>query len=66
MQRLLVIVGIASLIAALAWPLLRKLPFGRMPGDIVHRSGNVTFYFPWVTMLVVSIVISLLLWFFRK
>jgi len=41
-----------------------KLPFrlGRLPGDIVHRGENTTFYFPIVTCLIVSIALSLLFW----
>jgi hypothetical protein len=41
-----------------------KLPFrlGRLPGDIVHRGEHVTFYFPLVSCLVISVVVSLILW----
>ena len=41
-----------------------KLPFrlGRLPGDIVHRGRNSTFYFPLVSCLVISVLISLILW----
>ena len=43
-----------------------KLPLrlGRLPGDIVHRGEHTTFYFPIVTCLVLSLVLSLLLWLF--
>lgn len=43
-----------------------KLPFrlGHLPGDIIHRGEHTTFYFPIVTCLVLSIGLSLLLWFF--
>ncbi len=63
---MLVIVGVVIVLVGLAWPIVRKLPLGRLPGDIIHRSGNTTFYFPIVTMLLLSIVVSLLLWLFRK
>jgi hypothetical protein len=45
-----------------------KLPFrlGRLPGDIVHRSENTTFYFPIVTCLVLSIGLTLLFWLFSR
>lgn len=66
MNRTLIIIGAAIILIGLAWPVLRKLPLGRLPGDIIHRSGNTTVYFPIVTMFLVSIVISLLLWLFRK
>ena len=41
-----------------------KLPFrfGRLPGDIVHRGRDTTFYFPLVSCLVISVLISLILW----
>ena len=41
-----------------------KLPFrlGRMPGDIVHRGQNSTFYFPLVSCLVISVLITLIFW----
>lgn len=45
-----------------------KLPFrlGRLPGDIVHRGERTTFYFPIVTCLLLSLVLSLLLWLFSR
>jgi hypothetical protein len=42
------------------------LPFGRLPGDIVWRGKNGTFYFPWVTCLLLSALGTLLLWLFRR
>ena len=66
MQRILLILGVALVAAALAWPWLRRLPLGRLPGDILHRSGNTTFFFPITTMLLLSAVVSLLLWLFRR
>lgn len=39
---------------------------GKLPGDITVRRGNFTFYFPLATCILASIVLSLLLWFFRK
>lgn len=38
------------------------LPLGRLPGDIVYRGKNTTFYFPIVTCLVLSVILSLILW----
>ena len=60
---LLVLGGAASLIGALLY-FGARLPFrlGRLPGDVVHRGEHTTFYFPIVTCLVVSVVISFLLW----
>lgn len=44
-----------------------KIPWlGRLPGDILYRGKNVTFYFPVVTCLVVSVILSLILWFINR
>ena len=66
MQRTLVILGILLVVVGVAWPLLRKLPFGRLPGDFLIQRENFTLYFPLATMLLISIVVSLILWFFRR
>jgi hypothetical protein len=66
MQRVLIVLGIVLLAAGLAWPWLSKLPFGRLPGDFTVERENFSFYFPLGTSIVVSIVISLLIWLFRK
>ena len=42
------------------------VPLGRLPGDIVIRRGNVSFYFPLVTSIVLSILLTLILSFFRR
>ena len=66
MQRLLIAVGLGLVLVGLAWPWLRKLPFGRLPGDITIERENFAFYLPLSTMIVVSVVITLLLWLFRR
>ena len=66
MNRLLVVLGLLLLIAGLAWPWLTKLGLFRLPGDIVIERDNFRFYFPITTMIIVSVVVSLLLWLFRK
>ncbi|NTV09514.1 MAG: DUF2905 domain-containing protein [Zoogloea sp.] len=66
MQRLLIIVGVLLVLAGLAWPWLSRLPFGRLPGDIHIVREGYSFHFPVVTSLVVSVVLSILLWFFRR
>ena len=62
MQKLLIIIGIAILLTGLAWPWISTIPFGRLPGDIVIQRDNITFYFPITTMIVISIVLSVLIW----
>ncbi len=66
MRRLLFLLGGAILVVAVCWPWLSRLPFGRLPGDITIDRPGLRVYFPWVTMLVVSIVGSLLLRLFRR
>ncbi|MCE3284604.1 MAG: hypothetical protein K0R70_860 [Steroidobacteraceae bacterium] len=66
MQRLLLVVGGLLVVAGLAWPWLSKLPFGRLPGDVVIDKPGFRFFAPFTTMIVVSIVVSVLLWLFRK
>ena len=66
MQRALIVLGLAIAAIGLAWPWLHKLPFGRLPGDIHIVREGFSFSFPIVTCIVVSIVISIVLWFFRR
>ncbi|HYS50032.1 MAG TPA: DUF2905 domain-containing protein [Xanthobacteraceae bacterium] len=58
--RFLIILGLAILVMGLAWPLLSRLGLGQLPGDIVIKRSNVTFYFPLVTCLILSVVVSLI------
>jgi hypothetical protein len=66
MQRALIILGLVLVAAGLAWPWISKLGLGRLPGDIRIESESGGFYFPIVTCLVISVVLSLLLWFLRR
>jgi hypothetical protein len=49
MQRLLIVVGLVMIAAGVAWPWLRKLPLGRLPGDIHVVKEGFSFHFPIVT-----------------
>lgn len=66
MQRALIVLGIAVLVAGLLWPWLSQLPLGRLPGDLVIERPDFRVYVPITTMILVSIVISILLWIFRQ
>ena len=66
MQRLLIFVGVVALVAGALWPWLSKLPLGRLPGDLAIVKPGFRVFAPFTTMLVLSIVLSLLLWWFRK
>jgi hypothetical protein len=62
MARFLIMLGLILLLAGLLWPYVDKLGLGRLPGDIVISRGNTTFYFPLMTSIILSIVLSALLW----
>jgi hypothetical protein len=65
--KLLFIVGVAVTVAgAWLWSGRGMGWLGRLPGDISSRSGNFGFYFPVTTCILVSIVLTLLAWFFRR
>jgi hypothetical protein len=62
MARVLIALGLVILVVGLLWPYLSRLGLGRLPGDIVIERGNMTFYFPLMTCLLVSLLLSLVLW----
>ena len=66
MQRALILIGLVILAVGLAWPLIAKLPLGRLPGDIVIDRPGFKFFFPLTTGILVSIALSLIVWLFRK
>ncbi|MEC8308707.1 MAG: DUF2905 domain-containing protein [Pseudomonadota bacterium] len=65
MQNLLIGTGIVLVVAGLLYPYLKRLPFGRLPGDIAFKSGDTSFFFPIVTCIVISIILSIVLNLFR-
>lgn len=66
MQRALIVIGLALVALGLAWPWASQLGLGRLPGDIRIETESGGFYFPIVTCLIISVVLSLILWFFRR
>ncbi len=66
MQRWLILAGLLLLVLGLLWPVIAKLGLGRLPGDILIRKEGFTFYFPITTGIVVSLVLSLIFWIFRR
>ncbi|HMA17293.1 MAG TPA: DUF2905 domain-containing protein [Thermoanaerobaculia bacterium] len=64
-RALLLAFGIVLVAAAAAWPVFSRY-FGRLTGDIVVRRPGFTFVFPLVTCLLLSLLVSLLLWIFRR
>ncbi len=66
MQRLFIILGITLLIVGLTWPWLKKLGLFRLPGDIVIERDGFNFYFPITSMILISIVLSVILYLIRR
>lgn len=66
MQQLPITFGILLLLLGIAWPWLAQLLLGRLPGDIHIERENFSFHFPLITGLLISIVLSLILWWMRK
>jgi hypothetical protein len=66
MQRVLIAVGVVLLLVGLLWPWLSGLGLGRLPGDIRVETENGVFYFPITTCVIVSIVLSLVVWLVRR
>ena len=64
MGKLLVVVGL--LIACVGLLVMLGVPIGRLPGDITYRRGGTTVYFPIVTCLVASVILTLVLAFLRR
>lgn len=66
MSRFLITLGIVLVVAGLLWPFLQKLGLGRLPWDIAIERDNFRFYFPIGTSLIISAVISLILWLLNR
>ncbi|MEW5889899.1 MAG: DUF2905 domain-containing protein [Pseudomonadota bacterium] len=66
MSRWLITLGLVLVALGLLWPLATRLGLGRLPGDILIKREGFTFYFPLTTGLLVSALITLILWIFRR
>ena len=65
--KLLILIGVLIIVVGLLLILGEKIPWiGRLPGDIIIRKKNFTFYFPLATSIIISIILTLLLMLFRK
>lgn len=66
--RLLIVLGLLLVAAGVLVLIINRLnlPLGRLPGDIVYRGKNTTFYFPVITCLLLSVLASLVLWLFNR
>jgi hypothetical protein len=65
-SRLLIIFGLVLVALGLLWPLIAKLGLGRLPGDIVIERENFRLYLPLGTSLLISAVLTLIVWFINR
>jgi len=61
-RRLLIVFGVALIVLGVLWPLVAKMGLGRLPGDITIERDNFRLYIPLATSLLISVVLSLVLW----
>jgi Protein of unknown function (DUF2905) len=66
MQRILVISGLVLIAAGVGWRWISRIPFGHLPGDIHIVREGFSFHFPIVTCIVISVVLSVLIWLFKR
>ena len=66
MQKILLIIGAIILLVGVFWPWLARLPLGRLPGDIIIDRPGLKIFFPFTTMILLSLGISLILWLLRR
>ncbi len=66
MRRVLIVIGAVLLLVGLAWPWLSRLGLGRLPGDIRIETDHGGFYFPIMTCVIISVVVSLVIWLIRR
>ena len=66
MQKLLITLGLGIAVIGVLYPYLRQLGLGQLPGDIILKGENSTFYFPFVSCIVISLLASVLLNLFRS
>ena len=66
MQLLLIILGLLIVAASVLWPWLSKLPIGRLPGDVVVDRPGFKLFAPFTTMIIVSLVVSVIVWLLRR
>ncbi|MBV8767705.1 MAG: DUF2905 domain-containing protein [Hyphomicrobiales bacterium] len=66
MARFLIVLGLLILALGLLWPLLGRIGLGRLPGDIVIERGRMTFYFPLMSCLIASLLLSLVFWLLNR
>jgi len=62
----LIFIGLALVVLGLVFLLLPKFPIGKLPGDIAIKREGFSFYFPLTTSILASLLLTLIMWLFRK
>jgi hypothetical protein len=62
LSRFLILLGVALIATGLLWPFLEKAGIGRLPGEFLIEQGNFRFYLPLATSVLISLVLTLVLW----
>jgi hypothetical protein len=65
-QRTLITVGLLIALVGLLWPWISKLGLGRLPGDLIIDKPGFRLFAPFTTMIVVSVILSLIIWLLRR
>ena len=65
MQKMLIILGIIILAVGILYPYIKKIGLGQLPGDLVFKSENSTLFFPIISFIVISVVLTILFNFFK-
>ncbi|MSO14494.1 DUF2905 domain-containing protein [Rickettsiales endosymbiont of Trichoplax sp. H2] len=65
-QKLIIALGIAFIIIGILFPYISKIGLFKLPGDIYFESKNLKFFFPITTSILLSIIISIIIWIWRK
>jgi hypothetical protein len=65
-QRILITVGLLIALIGLLWPWIAKLGLGRLPGDLIIDRPGFKLFAPFTTMIVISVVLSLIIWLLRR
>jgi hypothetical protein len=65
-QKYLIVAGFFIILVGLFFPYISKIPIFRLPGDIVIEKPNFKFYFPIVSMILISVLLSVIFWIIKK
>ncbi|MDT3696431.1 MAG: DUF2905 domain-containing protein [Ignavibacterium sp.] len=65
-QKIIIIIGVVIVFVGLTWQWISKLPFGKLPGDIIVDKPSFKLFFPITSMIILSILVSLIIWIIKK